>query len=57
MSLSVVVLPQPLSPTMTRNSPALTSRLAWSTAATAPKRFVNLRRESVTITAMLMERI
>ena len=44
ISLSVVVLPQPLSPTMTRNSPSLTARLACLTATTEPNFFVRLRR-------------
>src|SRR5437870_2475540 len=36
MSLSVVVLPQPLSPTMARNSPSLTASSARSTATMDP---------------------
>src|SRR5438132_9810287 len=55
MSLKVVVLPQPLSPTMTRNSPLLTVRLARSTATTEPNRFVSSRRARETTNRMLVK--
>src|SRR5215475_1634603 len=55
MSLKVVVLPQPLSPTMTKNSPLLTVRLARSTATTEPNRFVSSRRARETTKRMLIK--
>src|SRR5678816_606834 len=55
MILKVVVLPQPLSPTMTRNSPLLTVRLARSTATTEPNRFVSSRSARETTNRMLVK--
>lgn len=55
MSLKVVVLPQPLSPTITKNSPLFTSRLASLTAVTEPKRFVKPRNARKTTKRMLVK--
>lgn len=54
MSLKVVVLPQPLSPRITKNSPLFTSRLASLTATTEPKRFVKARKARKITTRMLV---